>query len=304
VGIAVASGPGCEPSSLVRDADAAMYRAKERGRNRWELFDQGLRTRAVQRLSMETALRRALERDELCLHYQPIVSLVDGSLAGAEALVRWNHPEHGLVPPSTFIQVAEETGLVVPIGNHVLTEACRALASGALDCGLGGGELPSLSVNVSARQLERDLVRTMHHVLNDTGADPRRICIELTESVLMDDVESAVSTLQALRALGIRLWVDDFGTGYSSLAYLRRLPIHGLKIDRSFIAGLGREAEDSAIAAGVVSLAHTLGLVALAEGVETVEQLELLKELGCDYAQGFHWSPPLPTIDLPAGWLR
>jgi diguanylate cyclase (GGDEF)-like protein/PAS domain S-box-containing protein len=304
VGIAVATGPGRDPTSLVRDADAAMYRAKERGRNRWELFDEGLRIRAVERLSLETALRRAIERDELCLHYQPIVSLADESPAGVEALVRWNHPDKGLVEPADFIRVAEETGLVVPIGNWVLTEACHALASGAIDRAFGGSQPVVVSVNVSARQLERDFIRTVHHVLNETGADPHRISIEITESVLMDDVESAVTTLQALRALGIQLWVDDFGTGYSSLAYLRRLPIHGLKIDRSFIAGLGVEAEDSAIAAGVVSLAHTLGLVALAEGVETAAQVQLLRELGCDYAQGFHWAPPLTPADLASSWPR
>jgi diguanylate cyclase (GGDEF)-like protein/PAS domain S-box-containing protein len=301
VGIAVASGPGCDPTALVRDADAAMYRAKERGRNRWELFDEGLRARAVERLSLETALRRAVERGELCLHYQPIISLADGSPAGVEALVRWNDPDRGLVEPAAFIRVAEETGLVLPIGNQVLTEACRALAAGEIDRAFGGASPLLVSVNVSARQLERDFVRTVHHVLNETGADPRRVSIEITESVLMEDVESAVTTLQALRALGIRLWVDDFGTGYSSLAYLRRLPIHGLKIDQSFVAGLGREAEDSAIAAGVVSLAHTLGLVALAEGVETPEQLALLRELGCDFAQGFYWSAPRATTDPGRG---
>jgi diguanylate cyclase (GGDEF)-like protein/PAS domain S-box-containing protein len=307
VGIAVSAGPGPDPTALVRDADAAMYRAKERGRNRWELFDEGLRARAVERLSLETSLRRALERDELCLYYQPIVSLTDGSLAGAEALVRWNRPGEGLVEPAAFIQVAEETGLVLAVGTQVLTEACRCLGAGELDAalGAGAGQPLTISINVSARQLnERDLVRTVHHVLDETGADPRCVCIEITESVLMDDVESAIATLRALRALGIRLWVDDFGTGYSSLAYLRRLPLDGLKIDQSFVAGLGREAEDMAIAAGIVSLAHTLGLVALAEGVETQEQLELLRELGCDFAQGYLWSRPRPLPDLAAAWPR
>ena len=300
VGIAVASGPRRDPSSLVRDADAAMYRAKERGRNRWELFDEGLRTRAVQRLSLETDLRHAIERDQLRLQLQPIVDVATDAVIGAEALVRWERPDLGLVNPGEFIRVAEETGLVVAVGEWVISETCRHIKAGVLD--FGDTKL-TVSINVSARQLaKRDMVRAIQALLDDAEVEPGRVCIEITESVLMEDVESAIAVLEELRSLGIELWVDDFGTGYSSLAYLRRLPIHGLKIDRSFVAGVAKGAEDAAIAAGVVSLAHTLGLVALAEGVETVEQLDLIRELGCDLAQGYYWAPPLHPTDLQA-WL-
>jgi diguanylate cyclase (GGDEF)-like protein len=294
VGIAVATENIDDPSALVRDADAAMYRAKERGRSRWELFDEGLRAHAVQRLSVENALRRALDRDELCVYYQPIVATTDGTMVSAEALLRWNHPERGLVQPGHFISIAEDSGLIVPIGRFVLTEVARLLAQP------GSAAPAAVTVNVSARQLaERDLVRSIVHIISETGADPYRLGIEITESVIMEDVDSAVAILKALRDIGIRLWVDDFGTGYSSLAYLRRLPLDGVKIDRSFVAGLGREAEDSAIVAGIVSLAHTLGLQTVAEGVETAEQMLLLRQLGCDFAQGHHWSPAVRVDDLP-----
>jgi diguanylate cyclase (GGDEF)-like protein len=300
VGIAVASGPGSNPASLVRDADAAMYRAKERGRDRWELFDEGLRTRAVERLSLETDLRHAIDRDELRLQLQPIVDVATNAVIGAEALVRWERADLGLVGPAEFIRVAEETGLVVGVGEWVVRETCRQINDGVLEC--GDAKL-TVSINVSARQLaHRDMSRSIQALLADADVDPSRLCIEITESVLMEDVESAIALLEDLRSLGIELWVDDFGTGYSSLAYLRRLPIHGLKIDRSFVAGVPKGAEDAAIAAGIVSLAHSLGLVALAEGVETVEQLELLRELGCDLAQGYYWAPPLAPSDLRT-WL-
>jgi diguanylate cyclase (GGDEF)-like protein len=296
VGIAVGAGDGHTSASLVRDADAAMYRAKERGRNRWELFDEGLRTRAVKRLTLENDLRRALERDELRLHFQPIVSVAEGGVVGVEALVRWERQGTGLATPSEFIRVAEETGLVVPLGDWVLTETCRRINQGLLD-GI------TASINVSARQLQQsDMVATIQQALHQSSVDPSRLCIEITESVLMEDVESAVLMLEELRSLGIKMWVDDFGTGYSSLAYLRRLPIDGLKIDRSFVAGLTKGAEDSAIAAGVVSLAHSLGMTALAEGVESDDQLAMLSDLGCDLAQGYRWTPPLPPTDLRE-WL-
>ena len=296
VGIAVALGPGRDPDALVRDADAAMYRAKERGRNRWELFDEVLRTKAVQRLSIETSLRRAIERGELCVRYQPIMSTATGSLAGLEALLRWDHPEQGLVAPGQFIRVAEETGLIVPIGMSVLREAALMVTDEAVTAHRGA---LTVTVNLSARQLsQRDLVRAIVQILDETGADPSRLGLEITESVIMEDVDVGIAVLGALRDLGLRLWVDDFGTGYSSLAYLRRLPLDGLKIDRSFVAGLGKEAEDSAIVAGIVSLAHTLGLSAVAEGVETAEQMLLLRELGCDFAQGHHWSPAVTVDEL------
>jgi EAL domain-containing protein (putative c-di-GMP-specific phosphodiesterase class I) len=214
--------------------------------------------------------------------------------------VRWERDDLGLALPADFIRVAEETGLVVSLGEWVLAETCRHISAGLFDA--AGRDL-TVSINVSARQLaQRDMLRVIHDAVTKACIEPSRLSLEITESVLMEDVESAVATLEELRSLGIKLWVDDFGTGYSSLAYLRRLPIHGLKIDRSFVAGLAKGAEDSAIAAGVVSLAHSLGLVALAEGVETTEQLEMLRDLGCDLAQGYYWSRPLPSTEL-APWL-
>jgi len=300
VGIAIGTDRDLDPNVLLRDADAVMYRAKERGRNRWEIFDESLREGAVERLRIETDLRRALAEDELVLHLQPLVSLVDGTVLGAEGLVRWEHPERGLMLPDEFIGVSEESGLVIPLGEQVLAQGCAQLARWA--------EQPenrslTVSLNVSARQLVRaDLVGAVKKALARSGSDPRRLCLEITETALMDDVDAAVRVLRTLRDLGVRLWIDDFGTGYSSLVYLRRLQLDGLKIDRSFVAGLTTEPEDHAIVAGTINLAHSLGLVALAEGVETAEQARELRRLGCDQAQGFLWSRAVPPADIEE-WL-
>jgi diguanylate cyclase (GGDEF)-like protein len=291
IGIAIA-GPGDTPETLLRDADAAMYQAKDRGKGRWELFDEEMRSSARMRLETENALHRALERDELRIYYQPIVELVGTTCSGAEALVRWQHPDRGLVAPDAFIDLAEETGLIVPIGAWVLEEACRQLMEWR-DAGLVSPTF-TMAVNLSARQLaQADLVERVAAALERTGAPPELVCLEITESVLM--AETTIDAIDALRALGVRLSIDDFGTGYSSLGYLRRFPVDSVKVDRSFVDGLGTESEDSAIVAAVVGLGHALGLSVVAEGVETELQLAELGALGCDRAQGFWFARPQPA---------
>jgi diguanylate cyclase (GGDEF)-like protein len=299
VGIALALNP-TEPDDLLRDADTVMYRAKERGGNRWEIFDDALRVKVVERLRVETDLRGALAADELVLHYQPVISLSHGAPVGVEGLVRWQHASRGLVLPADFIPIAEESGLVIPLGARVLADGCNQLARWT---GEGVAHDLTVSINVSARQLTHaDLVLAVTAALNSSGADPSRLCLEITETALMDDVDTAIRVLRKLRSIGVQVWVDDFGTGYSSLLYLRRLPLDVLKIDHSFVAGVAAESEDQAIVSGIVNLAHGLGLTALAEGVETPEQAEVLRQLGCDLAQGFLWTKALPAADLEE-WL-
>jgi diguanylate cyclase (GGDEF)-like protein/PAS domain S-box-containing protein len=297
IGIAFPEDAHVEPSTLIRDADAAMYRAKARGRARWEVFDNAMRASAIDRLDVENALRRALDRRELRVHYQPIIALDTGAVRGVEALLRWEHPERGLLAPGEFITVAEETGLIVPIGAWVLDAACRQVQR--WQAAVRGSANLALSVNLSGRQLSHpSLVDDVARVLAETGIEPSRLELEITESVLMDDVEASQDTLTRLRQLGVRLGIDDFGTGYSSMSYLRRFPVDVLKVDRSFVDGLGADPSDSAIVAAIVTLAHTLGLKAVAEGVETPDHLAELRRLGCDYGQGFLMSRPLSGEDL------
>jgi diguanylate cyclase (GGDEF)-like protein/PAS domain S-box-containing protein len=302
VGIAMADDPLVDADILLRDADSAMYRAKERGRDRIELFDEAMRERAMARLEIETELRRALDNRELCVHFQPVVGLSGEQVVGVEALVRWQHPGRGLVPPMEFIPIAEDTGLIVPLGAFVLEEACRTIAA-------WNAEHPdrrplSVAVNLSARQLSsaglRDVVA---RALSDSGLPAELLCLEITESVLMEDADASREQLHALKGLGVTLGVDDFGTGYSSLLYLRRFPVDVIKIDRSFVSGLGTSAEDGAIVAGVVQLAKALGLQSVAEGVELPDQVQRLDGLGCDLAQGFYWSPAVDADEL-AAWLE
>ena len=296
IGVAFATHPSQRPESLLRDADAAMYRAKEKGRARYELFDAAMRARAVARLETEASLREAMDHEQLSLSYQPEVLLSDGSLIGAEALLRWRQGASGggreAAPPADFIAVAEETGLIVPIGGWVVREACRHLAEWRA---VAPDRAPqTVSVNLSGRQLARaDLSDVVEEALTESGLEPQCLCLEITESVLMDDIEGAVAALKALKAIGVEIAVDDFGTGYSSLAHLRRFPVDILKIDHSFVAGLGRNPEDAAIVRAVLALARTLDLAVVAEGVERVEQLQELRALGCERAQGHLFSVPL-----------
>jgi diguanylate cyclase (GGDEF)-like protein/PAS domain S-box-containing protein len=289
IGIALSDTGYERPEEVLRDADTAMYRAKAAGKSRYEIFDTGMHSRAVALLRLETDLRRAVEREEFVVHYQPIVSLFDDSIQGFEALVRWQHPERGLVTPSEFIPVAEETGLIIPLGGWVLRESCRQMHQ--LQAASASPRPLSLSVNLSGKQfMQPDLVGQVTQILLETGFDPRRLQLEITESSVIENTETVTQMLLQLRALGIRLSMDDFGTGYSSLSYLHRFPIHTLKIDRSFVSGGDGENE---IVRTIIMLARNMGMDIVAEGVETKEQLAYLKELKCEYGQGFLFSRPL-----------
>jgi diguanylate cyclase (GGDEF)-like protein len=288
VGVAIGSGPET-PDELVRNADMAMYQAKDRQRGGFAFYDEPLRTGAMSRLETERELRRAVNDHELRVHYQPKYSVATGTVVGVEALVRWQHPTRGLVGPGDFISVAEETGLIVPIGEWVLSEACRQ----AREWRDRNGLVLSVAVNLSARQVSRpDLPGIVARVVKGTGVDPAQVCLEITEGILLVDTAAVVHQLAEIRATGVRISIDDFGTGYSSLAYLRTLPIDELKIDRSFISPLDEDASAAAIVASVVTLGHALGLAVVAEGVETEEQLHALQRLGCDLAQGFYLARP------------
>jgi diguanylate cyclase (GGDEF)-like protein len=291
-GISLYPQDGTDVDTLLKNADAAMYRAKEHGRNNFQFYTAEMNERVNERLALENALRRAIERNELLLHYQQRVDLRTGAIIGAEALVRWMHPEWGLVRPARFIPLAEETGLIVPIGEFVLREACRQ-ARAWLDQGLKPGVV---SVNLSARQFRQEgLVRLASRVLEETGLDPRHLEMELTESTVMHNVDAAIATLQGLKSLGIALSVDDFGTGYSSLAYLKNLPIDKLKIDRSFVRdiGAGTDANEGVLAQAIISLGHNLHLHVVAEGVETDAQVRFLRKHKCDEVQGFFYGEPV-----------
>ncbi|MEX2107579.1 MAG: EAL domain-containing protein [Solirubrobacterales bacterium] len=300
VGIAVAwpSEEGAVSADLlIRDADSAMYRAKERGRARCELFDTEMQARAARRLQIERELRHAVDRDELRLHYQPVVALKTGEIVGLEALVRWRHPERGTLDPGEFIPIAEDCGLIEPIGRWVQESACSEV--------LGWHELRpdrkplEVSVNLSARQVaHRGLADSVAEILSRTRLDPRYLVLEITESVLVEESASATATLEALSEIGVRLVLDDFGTGYSSLAYLNRFPFDALKIDRSFIEGLGVEKERTAIVEAVIGMARALSLDAIAEGVENEMQLAELRRLGCDFAQGHLFARALPAEEV------
>ena len=294
IGIASTADPGRAASELVEDADSAMYRAKRAGGDVHRVHDADARSRALLELVTFQALRKAIDRDELLLHYQPTVDLATGHIVGAEALVRWDHPEHGLVQPLEFISLAESTGLIVPLGTIVLNEACAQSTRWAVRAGEGF----VMSVNLSARQFaDPNLPDLVAGALRRFGAPPSSLSLEITESTLMEHAEGTMVALHALKDLGVRLAIDDFGTGYSSLTYLKRFPIDVIKVDKSFVDGLGRDAGDEAIVATVVELAHTLGMQAVAEGVETERQLRRLRELHCDVAQGFLFSRPVPAGD-------
>jgi diguanylate cyclase (GGDEF)-like protein len=290
-GISLYPQDGPDVDTLLKNADAAMYRAKDHGRNNFQFYTAEMNERVNERLALENALRRAIERQEFLLHYQQRVDLKSGSIAGAEALVRWHHPEWGLVRPARFIPLAEETGLIVHIGEFVLREACRQVRAW-LDDGLNPGVV---SVNLSARQFRQEgLVRLVSRVLEETGIEPHFLEMELTESMVMHNVDAAIATLQGLKSLGISLSVDDFGTGYSSLAYLKNLPLDKLKIDRSFVRDIGSgDGGEGILAQAIISLGHNLGLHVVAEGVETDAQLRFLRRHKCDEVQGFFYGEPV-----------
>jgi diguanylate cyclase (GGDEF)-like protein/PAS domain S-box-containing protein len=295
IGVAIYPSEGTSADSLTEHADIAMYRAKKLGRNNFQFYTPAMNEESLERVRIEGALRNALERDEFVLHYQPQVDLASGQIVGMEALIRWQHPELGMVPPSRFVGVAEETGLIVPIGAWVMRAAC-AQNKAWQDAGL-----PRLrvAVNLSARQFGAPgLIEGIEQALADTGLAPDCLEIELTESLFMSDVTPAVDLLHRMKALGVNLSIDDFGTGYSSLSYLSRFPIDVLKIDRSFVADITDDANDAAIVTSIIALAHNLKLSVIAEGVETAAQLDYLRAHGCDEMQGYYFSRPLPADEF------
>jgi diguanylate cyclase (GGDEF)-like protein/PAS domain S-box-containing protein len=292
IGIATSATHYDSPEVVLRDADTAMYRAKSKGGGRCEVFDSAMRDRAVARLQLETDLRRAVEREEFRLHYQPIVSLSTGQLTGFEALIRWQHPDRGLIAPDDFIGVAEETAVIGPIGWWVLREACRQMRCWQLKMASG---LPlTISVNLSPRQFaQSQLAKELLEILAETGLPAQNLKLEITETTIMESTESASAVLAELKRIGIQLAIDDFGTGYSSLSYVHRFPLDALKIDRSFITEIGTGQRRSEIVRAIVNLAHNLGLEVIAEGVETRHQLDVLRSLGCEYGQGYLFSRPV-----------
>jgi diguanylate cyclase (GGDEF)-like protein len=295
IGIALASAG--EAEGVVRDAEAAMYRAKEGGPGRWELFDEALRGRALERLGMERALRGALESGELRLHYQPIVALDGGSIQGVEALVRWQHPERGLVLPGEFIPIAEESSLILQIGAWTLREACEQACRWRTRFG-DRAPLP-VSVNLSARQLaQAELPEIIRQVLADTGLSAGDLAIEITETALIENSRVPATSLVELKSLGVTILLDDFGTGYSSLSHLRRFPIDILKIDRSFVMHLGAGGDDAAIVQAIAGMAHALGLEVVTEGIESLEQAGQAQALGCGWAQGYYFARPGPPATI------
>lgn len=295
MGIAIYPNDGQDEQVLFKNADTALYRAKEVGRNNYQLFTESMNTKVMQKLETENSLRRAIEREEFVLFYQPQVDISSGKIVGMEALLRWYRQNYGLVPPLDFIPLAEESGLIVPIGEWVLRTACRQNKKW-IDSGV---EPQLIAVNLSARQFQQqNLVEMIDNVLNETGLEPTLLELEITESTAMQDLNFTIAVLNQLRERGIRISLDDFGTGYSSLNYLKRLPINTLKIDKSFVRDITSNSSEEAIAKSVISLAHTMKLTVVAEGVETKEQLSFLKDERCDKVQGYLFSRPLPADEI------
>jgi EAL domain-containing protein (putative c-di-GMP-specific phosphodiesterase class I) len=291
---------GRDTDELIRKADTAMYHGKGQGKNRYQFFTAEMNRRAQERMALQTDLRRALERNEFVVHYQPKIRIGTGEVTGVEALLRWQKPEDGLVPPASFIPLAEETGLIVPIGEKVLRLACTQAKAWQAQ----GLPLLPVAVNLSAIQLrEEGLAGTVQGILTETGLDPAALELEITESAIMQESEKAIAMLQAMREMGIRITMDDFGTGYSSLSYLKRFPISSLKIDRSFVAEVLSNADDAEISRAIIAMAHGMKLKVVAEGVETAEQLEFLRREGCDEAQGYYLARPMPAEEF-SRWFQ
>ena len=298
IGIAMSTAKRMTPEDILRDADLAMYHAKGKGKARYEIFDKSMNAPAQERMDLELDLRNAVARGEFILHYQPILELPTGRIVEMEALVRWKHPQRGLLFPGDFVGLSEETGLIVPLGRWVLHEACRQTRQWQL--ATPGSNL-AISVNLSARQLQQPgLVEEIAAILRETRLDPGALRLEITETVVMHDAPTTLAKLEALKALGVQLAIDDFGTGYSSLGYLKRFPVDTLKIDRSFVKGIGQNVEDSAIVRAVITVAKSLGLSVTAEGIESADQLEQLRSLGCDHGQGYYFAKPMPSDRVPA----
>jgi diguanylate cyclase (GGDEF)-like protein/PAS domain S-box-containing protein len=296
IGITLTRDADHDPETLILEAETAMRRSRTRGTGRHQPFAPGMRAELRARFADEEALRQALAREEFSVVYQPKVSLVSDYTVGVEALLRWNHPVRGLVSPLDFIPLAEESGLIVPLGAWVLAQVCRDAKRWRTS--LRGGRPLMVAVNVSPRQFESGLAEAFGSIIEDAGIDPRTLCLEVTESMVMQDAELAITTLRELKSLGLHISVDDFGTGFSSLAYLKRFPLDELKIDKSFVDGLGRDPEATAIVAAVMGMAHALDLRVVAEGVETADQAARLRTLGCDEAQGFYFARPVSADDI------
>jgi EAL domain-containing protein (putative c-di-GMP-specific phosphodiesterase class I) len=295
IGISLHPADGDAAQALVQSADVAMYRAKKNGRNTCQFYSPVLNAQAPQRLALENDLRHALTRGEFLLHFQPIVDLHTGCIAGMEALLRWRHPQKGILNPMDFIPLLEETGLIKPVGNWVMHEACTRAGNWLSQ---GHGSL-RLAVNLSTLQLRQDdLVRMVERACAETGFDPRLLDLELTESVFLEYSTEVGARLQRLREIGASIVIDDFGTGYSSLSYLRRFSVSGVKIDRAFVEGVTTNADDAAIVQAIISLARSFKITVVAEGVETDEQLSWLRETGCDAVQGYFFSQPLSPEDF------
>ena len=291
MGLAVSTSPQDQAADILRNAEVAMYKAKARGETGVEVFDPTMDERSLERFYLESELRHALERNELHLAYQPLIALQDGRVSGWEALIRWRHPKRGNIPPIEFIPLAEETGLILPIGQWVLQEACRQAQEWIMKHGIHY----EISVNVSVRQFQqRDLVSRVAEVIGKTGLNPSFLKLEITESVMMKEPHATSELLRNLRQLGARLVIDDFGTGYSSLGYLKRFPVDTLKIDKTFVDELANDPQDIAIVGAIITLAKSLGMRVTAEGIETVQQARILKDLGCDLGQGYFFAKPLP----------
>ena len=301
IGIALYPEDGADFDTLLKKADMAMYRAKESGRNAYRYFDEQMNVEAVDHLSMRNGLRKALERDEFVLHYQPQIDLASGAVVGVEALIRWNHPESGMIAPARFIPVAEESGLIVPIGAWVMKEACRQ----AMAWRRAGLPQLTMAVNLSAVQFRRgDVEQTLISALEESGFDPAFLELELTESILIHNTESVLATVKRLKLLGVKLSIDDFGTGYSSLSYLKRFAVDKLKIDQSFIRDLASDPDDAAIVRAIIQMARSLNLKTIAEGVEDHEMLEHLRIFHCDEAQGYYFARPMPAEEFVRYLLR
>ena len=295
IGIAVYPDDGHDPASLLKHADTAMYHAKDKGRDNCQFYSASLTQRAQRRLDLESNLRQALDRGEFSLVYQPQFDLVNRRIHSVEALIRWNHPSDGIVSPMDFIPLAEENGLIVPIGEWVLRTACSDTARWQRE----GHDL-AVAVNLSPMQFrDPNLVRTVFNILEETGLSPQSLELEVTETAVMEDSVATLSTLEALNARGVQIALDDFGTGYSSMNYLKRMPLSNLKVDQSFVQGLPHDKDNHAIVRAILSLARNLGFSVTAEGVETLEQVETLRGMGCDALQGYYFSRPVPAAGIP-----